>query len=444
MKSVIISALVFSLSLLVAGSALSSTVFDSTDLYRNKGKKHTSVHGFTADPSIPSLLEITKLSDSADYKKGRVKLNGTVFRLKDFLRSEETSMVLETELLERNRLKIVFKGSENAGLRVSVRQLNPPAAFLQSSPESIQLGETSELTWKSENADSCSLSPDIGAVDCNGSILVSPAGTTEYSFTAINSITGESAIAKETVGVTLVVPSASLEATPDSIQLGKKTMLSWTSADADECTLTPDIGVVDCTGSMEVFPAGSTHYIFTARNSQSGLMDSDVASVDVNVTVPNAQLSAEPDEIELGRFSMLTWSSTGADDCTLTPDVGSVPCSGVMMVSPYGTTNYIFTAKNSVSGLLGAALTTVNVRVTMPEASITADPQEIVPGQYAQLTWTATNADKCSLSPNVGPVDCNGTMMVSPQETVNYIFTAINSVSNTADSATVGLTVQKP
>jgi len=42
-------------------------------------------------------------------------------------------------------------------------------------PVTIKEGESAVLSWSSSLADTCEISPDVGAVDVNGSITVSPA-----------------------------------------------------------------------------------------------------------------------------------------------------------------------------------------------------------------------------------------------------------------------------
>ncbi|OGO15723.1 MAG: hypothetical protein A2Z02_05385 [Chloroflexi bacterium RBG_16_48_7] len=54
------------------------------------------------------------------------------------------------------------------------------------SPGSIHAGGAATLQWRVINATSVFISPAIGPVPANGSIVVSPTTTTIYSLTATN------------------------------------------------------------------------------------------------------------------------------------------------------------------------------------------------------------------------------------------------------------------
>jgi peptidoglycan-associated lipoprotein len=77
-------------------------------------------------------------------------------------------------------------------------------------------------------------------------------------------------------------PTVSLQANPTSINKGDSTTLSWTSTDATQLTIAPDVGAVNAQGSSSVSPADSTTYTVTA----SGPGGSANASVRVTVSQP--------------------------------------------------------------------------------------------------------------------------------------------------------------
>jgi kexin len=82
-----------------------------------------------------------------------------------------------------------------------------------------------ELTWASEGAESCALTPGFGAVDLTGSRIVVPTQTTTYELTC----TGGGATATKTVTVT-VVPVTSVD-TPTNVQVTPQDgalRVSWT------------------------------------------------------------------------------------------------------------------------------------------------------------------------------------------------------------------------
>ena len=69
---------------------------------------------------------------------------------------------------------------------------------------------------------------------------------------------------------------------PTSINTGDSTTLSWTSTDATQLTISPEVGAVTAQGSTKVTPSDSTTYTITA----SGPGGSADSSVRVTVATP--------------------------------------------------------------------------------------------------------------------------------------------------------------
>jgi peptidoglycan-associated lipoprotein len=77
-------------------------------------------------------------------------------------------------------------------------------------------------------------------------------------------------------------PTVSLQASPTSVTKGDSTTLSWTSTDATQLTISPDVGAVTAQGSTKVTPSDSTTYTITA----SGPGGSADSSARVTVSAP--------------------------------------------------------------------------------------------------------------------------------------------------------------
>jgi peptidoglycan-associated lipoprotein len=77
-------------------------------------------------------------------------------------------------------------------------------------------------------------------------------------------------------------PTVSIQANPTSISKGDSTTLSWTSTDATQLTISPDVGAVTAQGSTKVTPSDSATYTITA----SGPGGSADSSVRVTVSQP--------------------------------------------------------------------------------------------------------------------------------------------------------------
>lgn len=95
-----------------------------------------------------------------------------------------------------------------------------------------------------------------------------------------------------------VKPTAHLTADRNSINPGESVKLSWTTTDANNVSIAPEVGAVTPQGSTTVSPSASTTYTLTA----SGAGGSTDATVRVSVNAaapPPAQPSASLDELFL-------------------------------------------------------------------------------------------------------------------------------------------------
>jgi len=159
-----------------------------------------------------------------------------------------------------------------------------PTAAITASPSAIQAGQCATLTWSSANATSTSLNHGLGAVTPSGSRQVCPTSTTAYLLTA----TGAGGVASEvaTVNVTTppppAAPTATLAASPASIQRGQCATLTWSATNATSTAIDQGIGSVAPSGSRQVCPSSNTNYVLTA----TGAGGSKTASTTVGVTTP--------------------------------------------------------------------------------------------------------------------------------------------------------------
>jgi peptidoglycan-associated lipoprotein len=85
-------------------------------------------------------------------------------------------------------------------------------------------------------------------------------------------------------------PTVTINASPTSVNPGDTVTLSWSSTNATDLTIAPDVGRVAAEGSTPVTPTVSTSYQVTA----SGPGGSATASVRVTVNAPEAAPSPAP------------------------------------------------------------------------------------------------------------------------------------------------------
>jgi OOP family OmpA-OmpF porin len=163
-----------------------------------------------------------------------------------------------------------------------------PTSSLDVAPGSITKGESATLNWSSQNATNCNIDPNVGSVQPQGSMSVTPTADTVYRL----SCNGPGGTSKSTANIAVVaptppkaappVPTSKLSVTPGSIKQGESATLSWTSQNASRCSIKPAIGAVQPQGSMSITPAESTSYDLTCEG-EGGAASS---AANVSVTAP--------------------------------------------------------------------------------------------------------------------------------------------------------------
>ncbi len=94
----------------------------------------------------------------------------------------------------------------------------PPEVDLSVEPAIIKKGESAVLSWNSANSDTCTIEPDIGTVDTNGSVPVSPTENTEYIIKAAGP--GGIAVDRVTVAVDNNSPPGARPGGPCEVKKG--------------------------------------------------------------------------------------------------------------------------------------------------------------------------------------------------------------------------------
>lgn len=219
----------------------------------------------------------------------------------------------------------------------------------RAAPTSIKPGETANLVWETENADTVTIS-GIGNVQPTGTTSVSPRETTTYTLTATGKGGSVTATATVSTGPVVAVPRIlSFGAAPTEILAGESSMLTWSVDGAQEISITA-LGVVASAGNSSVMPTVTTTYVLTAKN--------DGGEVKANVTVtvvPLARIlsfTASPSSsAKAGDVVKLTWSTADAQQVSIN-GIGTVTPSGSVDVTPSVDTTYTLVAqgkKNTVS-----------------------------------------------------------------------------------------------
>ncbi|MCD4744587.1 MAG: cadherin-like domain-containing protein, partial [Desulfobacteraceae bacterium] len=307
-------------------------------------------------------------------------------------------------LEEDSEISIVLTGSD---------QDNDPLTFIvQTNPEHGQLtGTAPDLIYTpSENYN----------------------GMDSFTFVA-NDGQNNSEPAVITIEITPVIdpPTVTLSADPLTINPGGSSTLTWSSVDADSCTIEPGIGNVNLNGSTTVSPSQTTTYTITASNSEGTVIDTAEVTI---LDPPIVTLSANPLSINKGGTSTLTWTSTNADSCSIGPDIGDVELNGSVAVTIQETTIYTITASNAD----GSSTSSVEITIKVPPAVHLSVSEAIINhGESVILTWNSSPAQKAYFNNEIGEVAPSGSMTLTPEYTTTYTITSVNDTLTSVHSISV-------
>lgn len=153
-------------------------------------------------------------------------------------------------------------------------------------PQSISEGERATVSWRTRHAERVNIEPLIGAVAGTGSKTITPESDTTYSISAADA-EGRSVQAQASIEVVRRVtsgpeparPTAQLSASPQSIERGQRTKLSWQTSNATEVEVSPEVGRSPAIGSKIVIPDQDTTYKLTAKGEGGLATDSVLVRV---------------------------------------------------------------------------------------------------------------------------------------------------------------------
>ncbi|MES2135410.1 MAG: hypothetical protein V4449_04175 [Patescibacteria group bacterium] len=144
-------------------------------------------------------------------------------------------------------------------------------------------------------------------------------------------------------------PTANIILVPSAIDTGGSSLLSWSSSNATSCTGTNFSTGGASGGTVTVSPAGTTLYSVTCTDG------SQTATASATLTVnpppaPTVTLIANPNRIQTGESSTLTWTSTNAVSCIGSGfDTAGNVSGSVSTGSLAETTNYSITCSGESS-----------------------------------------------------------------------------------------------
>jgi hypothetical protein len=259
-------------------------------------------------------------------------------------------------------------------------------------------------------------------------------------------------------------PSLTLRASPEAINEGESSTLTWDVTGTAPITLTlepPPPNDVALTTPLEVSPSETTTYKLTATNAAGNQSREVTVTVNQRPRVMSFEVSSE--SVMQGRSITVSWE-TDSDDpviATLTPsDTPNEPVTSPLTLSPTETTTYTLTLTNSAGSTTREFTVTVNPPATPTIDSLTTTPTA---GDSLEVTfnWNLSSASACSLDPGDGSLvltfeDCTATTEVrhtytqagdysvtfnlpsGASQTLNITVSTANSPTNTPPSVNAG------
>ncbi len=328
--------------------------------------------------------------------------------------------------------------SASARVRVTTRvEARVQILFFIADPSTIQGGQSSVLNWRILNADSATITADVGVSPgtvnaSSGPFTVAPTTSTKYTLTAKNATSSDVA----TASVIVQNPKPTFlvcTAVPMTIVQGESARIIYQTLNADKVSIDPGFPSVPQNGEVIVSPSVDTNYTLTASNA-AGL--SATCGVAIKVTPGTApriiKFTGAPLTIPSGGTSTLLWLVENATKVNISPMVGDVGLAGTQDVVLTQDTLFTLTASNN----FGTVSQQVTIHVIQPPPpppdpiiiSFTANPPTSPkPGTPVVLTCLAQNAATVLID-GFGPVDKNGSLTVTPFVTTTYICAAINGV----------------
>ena len=352
-------------------------------------------------------------------------------------------------------------GSDSATAIVMVG--DAPQVTITSAPaDRVASGASIGLTWQSNDVVSCMAFGDWSGPRATSGIqtLTAPVNNTLDDLSLQYGLRCNTPDGQAESSVFLLVspalPTVDLTASPNAVDQGSASQLSWVTTNAASCTASGD-----WTGSRN--PAGGTastgqlnevrSYSYTLTCDNASGSDTDTAIVMVG-DAPQLMLTSAPvDRVASAGQINLTWQSNDVANCTASGDwSGPRATSGSALLSAPindGVQDVFVEYGLSCQTPSGALTSTVNLAVSpqSPSVTVTTAPVAIIASglETASVNWSAMGASSCTASGDwAGPRDpAGGSELVGPYLVPGdrtFTLTCQNTGGSVSGAATLNVT----
>ncbi len=318
--------------------------------------------------------------------------------------------------------------SDSATATITVEQVPPPEiTTFAASPESVEEGSSSTLTWEMTGATAAVIQAGGQTIHTvpegelgSGSFEVTPDVSTTYTLTASSDGGDDTSTAAVTVeGTAPVIDTFTV--TPTQVIIGQTATLAWQITGADSIAIVDgaaqslDVSGADVAdGSLEV-PINTQLSTFTLRAINAFGDTVQTVSVTGAEVLSVTSFTATPDTAAENAEVTLSWMVEGRPDSVELSETDSagtrqVDLSGItnltngtIVVRPSEDTTYDLDVSADNPAQLDAAQVSVSILPPLPTiVDFTASATEIAVNGSTTLSWDITGADSLALTDDAG------------------------------------------
>ena len=269
----------------------------------------------------------------------------------------------------------------------------PKCESFTATPNNLPFGGgTVVLSWSTRNADTVTITPNIGVVAAVGSSSVALSTSTTYTLVAASGLNSDTFAGTITVAPPVVLPiscaaNVTVGVSPTSITRGNNATLSWSTTGVTAVSWNQGITATGLSGSVTVAPTTNPPYILTATDGK----DTITCPVTLTVTTgggggggsssPTCELTVRDGRLSRGQETTLRWNSSRASDVVIVDSFGNTLVttknltsgekinlySGSLRIAPTADTTYTMTVSRGSTERVCTAKVTIDNPFTVTQ-----------------------------------------------------------------------------
>ncbi len=417
----------------------------------NDGEPYGCSNWRPAPESYPAGVAFTQSADDCELNQSKTR--------------SEYSRLGNTDWISEGSQSYTQTLTNKSDTREAIGIAEIPTISLDGPLTSVFAHEPFVLSWSEQNADTIQLRADhsnsgLATTDfavSGTSYTVTPVAAGAFTFTATaRNSAGEESASSYTVTALNGPVVDEFSADKTTVAAGGSLILSWSTSNADDLSISNGIGSV--TGTSKTVTAGAQpgvqNYTLTASKTLNGITKKAERTIQVEVVAAPtlSMVSAPITNVFANAPFNLSWSGTDAVSYSIR---GNVAASGVatsdvdlatstaksITPSAAGVYTYTITATNAV-GESTSITQSVTVEANPTISAFTASPTTVTAGGNVTLFWTTTGT-ALSIDQSVGAVSGSSTSVAVGGSIGNktYTMTASKTLNGVTRSTTASATV---